>query len=126
MHGTFEHKADIGIYGEGKNFSETLEELSRALFSIMYSEKGKKKKKKEINVCEKDKNLLVLNFLNELISIAQDILFADIEVKAEKNCISAIVYFEDFNPKKIVTEVKGATLSGMKIDEKRIQAIVDV
>ncbi len=126
MKGFFEHKADIGIWAKGKNFEETLEELSRALFEVMFIKKGKKTKKMQIEIEDKDKEILILRFINELITRADKILFSDIKIEKKGNKIKAVVYYSDFEPDAVITEVKGATLSGIKVEDKEMQVLLDV
>lgn len=143
MYKYLEHRADIGIYASGDSWKEVFIEAAKATVAIEFKRKKnklpEKQKKVEISVSAKDIENLLVEFLNEIVSI-KDIenivpiefkIFyltkenSDFSLKAE---IDGISFDEKFF--KLGQEVKGATYSGLKCGEKDgsffCQCILDI
>lgn len=135
-----EHKADMGIKGFGESFEQAFEESAKAMFSVMTDLK-KVKSKENVGLTVKAKNLeeLLVQWLNELLSVAdaKEMLFS--EFKVEQVYVKEGEYFlkgnaggEKIDKKKheMKTEVKAATYSGLKVGKEKelffAQCIVDV
>lgn len=120
-----EHTADVGIRVFGKNREELFKSASRALFSLLIKYQPKNIKKKEINLEAQDLGELLVNWLNELISLFFAYKFLpgeyNIEIKeAEgRKILRAAIFGEDFDPyeRKINREVKAATYHNLKLEE---------
>lgn len=78
-----EHTADMKFQAFGKTIEGAFENSARAMFSIMFSGKVKKKAKKKIKAEGKDNESLLHNFLEELLFLldTKDFFMADCKVK---------------------------------------------
>ena len=132
MYGTFEHPADIGIYGDGKTIEESFKEIAKALFSVEVELKDVKKKKNiKLKIIEETKEILLYAFLSELLaqSDIKDMLFCDFDIniqpKNNKYALLATCYGDKKNKTKaeIKTEVKAITFSQLEIIETKTKII---
>ncbi|MCX8158582.1 MAG: archease [Candidatus Diapherotrites archaeon] len=135
----FEHKADMGIRGIGKNIEEAFSEAAMAMLTIMYETKKIKPKKKIVVETYADSldNLLV-NFLNEILyqKDVSEISFCKAKVKEIKKIkdqyklLAELLGEKKPNKKIFITEVKAATYSQLKVKEEDnywiAECIVDV
>ena len=131
----FEHKADVGVRGFGKNLNEAFGECAKAMFSVMV-ELGGVGAEEEVRVRIEARNReeLLLAWLNELLfeSGKREMFFSEFSVRIDGNNLEGTARGEKINGKKhgLKTEVKGATLSGLEVREEQglfvAQCIVDV
>lgn len=135
----FEHKADTGVRGIGSTLGKAFEECAKAMFSVMVELKEVKARKEiKVNVKAGNEKELLVEWLNELLyeSSVKEMVFSEFKVKIEKSergvKLKGKALGEKINLKKhhFNTEVKGASYSGLKVDEKNgkflVQCIVDV
>ncbi len=83
MYETFEHKADIGVRGFGKTIEESFEQTAKAMFSVMVEINAVESKESVEIKCEaKDKELLLVEWLNTLLAEADvnEMVFCDFHV----------------------------------------------
>lgn len=135
MYQKFDHGADIGIRGIGKTVEEAFAEAAKAMFDVMV-DIGNVQTKKEVKITTKAENKeeLLIEFLNKLLSEAdlKNMVFSEFKVLIEYNKLTAIAMGEKLNPKKhnIKTEVKAATYSMLKIGQENnnyfAQCVIDV
>ncbi|MFH1588305.1 MAG: archease [Candidatus Diapherotrites archaeon] len=151
MHELFEHTADVGIRGKGKTMKEAFSECGNAMLSVMYElKKVNPKEKVYITIKADSLENLLINYLNEVLAQKdlKEMAFQRILVKRieEKNktrtkiikekqkefflkaeCFGEKLDLVKHSPK---TEVKAATYSGLKIEKKEnefmVQCIADV
>jgi len=139
MYELFEHKADVGVRGSGKSLNEAFAECARAMFSVMVGlDEVEPKQKIKVNVKARNKEELLLEWLNELLyqSSSKEMVFSEFkpeieEVKGEFE-LKGFIFGELAEQEKhdFRTEVKGATFSGLKVIEEQgkftAECIVDV
>jgi len=135
----FDHQADIGIIGEGRDMNEAFQEAARAMFNIMCNLK-KVEKKKSINITVKAKNAeeLLVEWLNELLAQInlKNMVFSAFDVYITKRfgryILKGAAHGEKIDRQKheLKTEVKAATYSQLGVvktdDHYRCQCIIDV
>jgi len=139
-----EHEADIGVKGIGATLEEAFQEGARAMFSVMIDlEKVEIVESVDVN-CEADSvEMLFVEFLNRLLADVSisEMVFSRFEVliKKSKNeneeelySLTGKAYGEAIDQEKhqTKTEVKAATLHGIKYEEVEgkhmVQCVVDV
>lgn len=135
---TFEHEADVGVRGFGKTMEEAFQNGAKAMFSVMVDlDKVEPEREVEISCEAQDNETLFVEWLNELLSIAdiKSMVFSKFEVKVDETDgkkLHGFAYGEELSQKKHrpKIEVKAATYSQMKVyKEKDIwiaQCIVDI
>lgn len=122
-----EHTADIGVRVYGKTLEELFLNSACALLGLLAETPEKGDKKKKIQLETETLEDLLVNWLNELISL----LFADkflprsfeIKITTEDNLKKLQAEFEgiDFDPyvNKINMEIKAATYHNLKIKQEK-------
>jgi SHS2 domain-containing protein len=120
----FEHTADVGVRVWAHNEEEFFVNCANALFKLMVNKKEKGKyREEEINLEAESLEELLVNWLNELISIffACNFLPVEYKVKIEEKPLRLYAQLkgEEFNPyqRKINTEIKAATYHNLKIEK---------
>lgn len=138
MYETFPHEADVGIRGIGSSIEEAFSEAAKALFDVEVDiEKVKPENKIKIEAEAENMEELFVEWLNALLTQAslKEMVFSKFEVKIKKNKIFKLrgyAFGEKLNHEKhnIKDEVKGATYSQLKVEQKKnkwiAQCIVDV
>ena len=134
-----EHEADVGILAIGDSLEHAFVEGAKAMFNVMVDIEGVKAGKDiQIECNAKDIPALFVEWLNELINKrdVEDMFFSDFEVmidKAEHNYfLTGKAKGETINLRthKVKTEVKAATYSGLKYEEKdnkhKLQCVLDI
>ncbi|MDP2874434.1 MAG: archease [bacterium] len=134
---TFSHQADIGVRGFGATPEEAFVNGAKAMFSLMVDPKEVSPKNLvKIAVQAEDQPSLFVEWLNQLLATA-DIkrwLFSKFEMTIENGkSLQGKAWGEPITSKKhtLLTEVKAATYSQLKVEEKPdgqwvAQCIVDV
>jgi len=133
---TFDHGADIGIRGFGRTLEEAFVNGAKAMFSIMVDiEKVNGKEKREVRCEAPDREILFVEWLNQLLSIAhlEKMLFSDFAVNIKDDTLLT-GYGEgekiDKSRHPLLTEVKAATYSMLKVEKHNdlyiVQCVVDV
>ena len=132
---TFEHEADIGIRGFGSSIGEAFENAARAMYSVMVRiEAIEPLEQKEIVVSAPDGELLLVEWLNALLSLSdiERMVFSRFEVRIEGTSLTARAWGErlDRIRHEANVEVKGATYHMLKVgksgDRYVAQCVVDV
>ncbi len=135
MYETFDHRADIGIRGYGRGVEEAFENGARAMFSVMVDIKEVKPVDREEISCEApDLETLFVEWLNNLLSVAHlnGELFSTFKVEISGVKLKGSAWGEGLDKERhhIMTEVKAATYSMLKVDREDdvyiAQCIVDV
>jgi SHS2 domain-containing protein len=131
----FEHKADVGVRGKGETLEEAFVEGARAMFSVMANiETVKPIETFGVEVSAQDEEALFVEWLNELLSIADlnEIVFCEFEVEVKDNILKGKASGEkwDLERHEPRTEVKAATYSQLTVKKENgsyvAQCIVDV
>ncbi|MCC6543238.1 MAG: archease [Nitrospirae bacterium] len=132
---TFEHRADIGIRGYGKRVEDSFENGARAMFSVMADIDAVRAKDRKELICEAfDVEYLFVEWLNNLLSLSHlnGMVFSSFKVEITGNKLKGSAWGEhiDTGRHKLMTEVKAATYSMLKVskeDEVYVaQCVVDV
>lgn len=139
MYKTYEHPADIGVYGEGKTLDVAFSEVAKAMLSVICEiDKIKKDKFILIEVESSNEEDLLFAWLNELLSEADinNMFFCECEVGISKSenkfKLKAKCFGDDRenNLDHYKVEVKAATYYDLtvKIEKNKFiaQCIVDV
>ncbi len=132
---TFEHESDIGIRGFGSTPEEAFESAAAALYSVMVKiEAVKPLEQKQITASAPDRELLLVEWLNALLSLSdiERVVFSRFEVKIEGALLSGTAWGEKLDRVRHEpnVEVKGATYHMLKVDKDNdryvAQCVVDV
>lgn len=139
MYKTYEHPADIGIYGEGQNIEESFQEIAKALYSVIVDISTVESLKKiKFKLKEYTKEDLLFSFLNQLLSESDvnSMMFSDFLVKIDKKkdiyVLTAECFGDKLDEKKMdfKVEVKAVTYSQLEVIETKdkviTKCIVDV
>jgi len=120
-----EHTADIGIRVKGKDLKSLFKNSASAMFDIIAERKESSViKQKKIKIEQKADNLeeLLVNWLNELLSLSatKELIFSEFRInKIDKNTLQAVVIGEDIKNYRVNTEVKAATYHQLKLEEAK-------
>jgi SHS2 domain-containing protein len=111
---TFEHEADIGIRGFGKDREEAFQNAAIALFSVMVNiKKVEHKEQRSISVTAPNEELLLVEWLNSLLSLSdiERMVFSKFDVKISGTSLTGTAWVEALNRERHEpnVEVKGAT-----------------
>ena len=132
---TFDHEADIGIRGFGSSIEEAFENAALAMYSVMVRiETIEPREPKEMNLSAPDEELLLVEWLNALLSLSdiERMVFSRFEVRIEGTSLTARAWGErlDRIRHEPNVEVKGATYHMLKVnksgDRYVAQCVVDV
>ncbi len=119
----FEHLADCGIIGIGNSIEESFEEAAKAMFNLMTNiSKLQKTRKVKISVSASNNAELFVEFLNELLSLADlnGIMFCDFKIKIEKDNLEGFAFGDNVSKKmELKQEVKAATYSQLEIKKEK-------
>ena len=131
-----EHTADIGIRVVAKDLKGLFENTAAAIFDIMAEVKHSgslAKKTIEITQTADDWDGLLVNWLNELLSLSatKELIFSDFKIlQLEKNRLKAQVTATDLKNYQVKCEIKAATYHELEIkntaDRWQVQVILDV
>jgi len=129
-----EHTADIKFKAFGKTLNEAFENTALAISEIIAGE-NKIKPKKGItkNISGDDKENLIYNFIEEIVTLldSENFLTAKAEVNVLGNNLKATFYGDDASNYKGLDHIKSPTYAEMYVKETEnhnweIQAVVDV
>jgi SHS2 domain-containing protein len=132
---TFEHGADIGIRGFGGTAEEAFENAAAALFSVIVKVHAvEPKEKRTIAVSAPDQELLLIEWLNALLSLSdiEHMVFSKFRVKMEGVSLTGTAWGEQLDQVRHEpnVEIKGATYYLLKVTEADgrfvAQCVVDV
>ena len=132
----FEHQADMGIEGRGPTLEEAFAQAARALFDLMMDiERIRPRKKVPIRCRAHDHEELLVEWLNELLSLAdlEGMALGRFQVdRLEPNGLEGSAWGEPFDPGRHHprTEVKAATYAmlfvGPEDGEQVARCVVDL
>jgi SHS2 domain-containing protein len=132
---TFEHRADVGVRGYGRRVEEAFENGAKAMFSVMADINDVKPQDSEEVSCEApDMDYLFVEWLNNLLSVSHlsGKIFSSFKVEIKDNKLRGTAWGEkiDASRHKLMTEVKAATYSMLKVSKEDdvyvAQCVVDV
>ena len=132
---TFEHEADIGIRGFGQTTAEAFEQTAIALYSVMVNiSLVKANEKRTVMVSAPDHELLLVEWLNALLSLSdiEHMVFSKFNVKIEETSLTGAAWGETLDRQRHEpnVEIKGATYHMLKVMETDgrfvAQCVVDV
>ncbi len=119
--------SDVMYEAYGKDLKELFENSALALFSVICKvDQIKDKKARKVEIIGKDLNELMINWLQELISMVdtEGMFFSKFEIdKIDEKSLKAKVYGDDIEPELGETVVKAVTyhkFSLEKVDDKYI------
>jgi len=135
-----DHEADVGIRGTGDSLAEAFAEGARGMFGIMADLESVVPRQSVAVHCDApDLEMLFAEFLNELLFQREigGLLLSTCQVQelrqgSEGWHLEALAWGESLNPDRheILTEVKAATYSGLRVFRQNgqyvVQCIVDV
>ena len=131
----FDHEADIGIIGKGSSLEQAFEEAAKAIFNVMFDIKSVSAISNIEVACEAvNSEELLIEWLNKLLaeSTINNMVFSEFEVKIQGDKLKGLAKGETINHEKhkTKTEVKAATYSQLKVEERKgdfiAQCVVDV
>lgn len=135
LYETFEHEADIGIRGFGGTPEEAFSNAALALYSVMVNIAAvEPKEKKTVTASAPDVELLLVEWLNALLSLSdiERMVFSRFAVTIAGTSLTGTAWGErlDSDRHEPNVEVKGATyhMLSVKTEEGRYiaQCVVDV
>jgi SHS2 domain-containing protein len=131
-----DHTADVGIIAYGADFEKLFSNAALALFSLITDlESIQEKSRFDLEVRSKDRDSLIVDWLNELIYCfdSKHILFNRFDIESlTDNALKATCYGEAFDPHKhkIKIGVKAATYHMLRLDTDdngyKAQVILDI
>ncbi|MBN2120760.1 MAG: archease [Candidatus Omnitrophica bacterium] len=120
----FEHTADLGVRVYGRDLQTLFKNAAVALFSLVVDSCPPQEKEITVKLEVKTLEDLLLNWLNELISVFFTYKFLpsgyNIHIsKEEPYILRATLKGAGYDPysQKVNTEIKAATYHGLKIEE---------
>ncbi len=132
---TFEHQADIGIRGFGNTLEESFANAAAALYSVIVNVGNiEQREKKVLTVSAPDRELLLVEWLNALLSLSdiERMVFSRFEVSIEGTSLTGVAWGESLDRERHEprVEVKGATYHLLSVKEEGnrfvAQCVVDV
>jgi SHS2 domain-containing protein len=132
---TFDHESDIGIRGFGGTIAEAFENVAVALYSVMVNvHRVRPKERRIVKVSAPDRELLLVEWLNALLSQSdiERMVFSKFEVKINGTSLIGTAWGEmlDRERHQPQVEVKGATYHMLSVQERDnmyvAQCVVDV
>jgi SHS2 domain-containing protein len=132
---TFEHGADIGIRGFGRTMAEAFENTAIALYSVMVNIPAvEASEKRSVTVSAPDNELLLIEWLNALLSLSdiEHLVFSKFKVTMEGTSLAGTAWGEKLDQERHEpnVEIKGATYYMLKVTEADgrfvAQCVVDV
>lgn len=132
---TFEHEADIGIRGSGSSIEEAFEAAALALYSVIINpEKVEQKQTRTVSVTAPDRELLLVEWLNSLLSLSdrERMVFSRFSVVVTDLSLTGTAWGEKLDRARHQpnVEVKGATYHLLAVAEENgiytAQCVVDV
>jgi SHS2 domain-containing protein len=131
-----EHTADVGVRVTAASLKELFQNAACAMFDIMAEEVNpgvKETKKIQIKQTAGDADELLVNWLNELLSLSatKSLIFSDFAIKKiDSNNLKAVVSGGDIKNYKVNTEIKAATYHELKLEQSnsgwKAEVIFDV
>ena len=128
-----EHTADIRIKIYGKTIKELFKNSAKALFDLIVQNKNEEdKEERKVSLEAMDLNELLINWLNELISIFYTYKFLpikyDLDIDKNFKKLEASIKGIKFNPykNKIDTEIKAATYCNLDIKKNKKNFEVEI
>jgi SHS2 domain-containing protein len=125
-HETLEHTADMGLRGWGGTPAEAFEETALAMFDLMIDRRvAGAEKGYTLSIGGRDLTGLLIEFLNELLSLAdvEETAFVTVSIERLEGCgedweLEAVIggIPREKCGKRLLSEVKAATWYGASVD----------
>jgi tRNA nucleotidyltransferase (CCA-adding enzyme) len=131
----FEHDADIGVRGVGPTKAEAFRQAALALTAVVTDPSGVRTLDAVTILCEAPNDeLLLVEWLNALIyeMAVRAMIFGDFSIEIDGRALRGTAYGEavDIDRHEPAVEIKGATLTALKVSEGpdgwRAECVVDV
>ena len=132
----FPHEADIGVRGRGETLAEAFAQAAVALTAVVTDPASVRARQAvEIGLEEDDPETLLFEWLNAIVfeMATRGLLFARFDVDLEGRRLSARAHGEpvDVGRHCPAVEVKGATMTGLRVAQERdgswvAECVVDV
>ncbi len=136
MYETFDHTADLGLRVRADDLNSLFAEAAEALFSAVVEdlESVKGEQTIEIRLHEEELELLLFDWLNELLYRfdVDGMLFRRFAASIDGDTLTAIAYGEpiDRNRHALTHEVKAITYHGLRVEQENgswlAEVIVDI
>jgi len=132
---TFEHEADIGIRGAGTTLESAFENAALALYSVVVNvQRVRQQEQREVSVSAPDLELLLVEWLNALLSISdiERMVFSKFTVSISNTSLRGTAWGEKLDTERHEpgVEVKGATYHMLSVRQEGehylAQCVVDV
>lgn len=132
---TFEHASDIGIRGYGRTLEDSFCHAAEALYSVMVKLPAvEQKEKRTISVFAEDRELLLVEWLNALLSLSdiERVVFSKFEVHIAGLELRGYAWGEKLDREKHepTVEIKGASYHMLSVTENEsgftASCVVDV
>jgi SHS2 domain-containing protein len=128
------HTADIRVRVTGATHREIFREAAQALMAVMYGLQSSQQTispvRHEVHLTEEDTGLLLHSFLSEVIFLSETsgTVFTAFEVNVLEDQLDAVLLGVPFDPDVhgMGHEVKGVSLSGMRILNKEGQNVLEI
>ena len=131
----YSHTADMGIRGFGESMEEAFAAAAMALAAVNVDPKKIEQKQKIEVICmERDRELLLISWLNSLLyeMATRKMLFSKFHVEIKDGQLTGCAWGEklDIQKHKPIMEIKGISYSDLKVTQENgkwiAQCIVDV
>ena len=121
MYETFDHTADLGLRVRAADLNTLFAESARALFSVIVANLAEVSpvQRMEVELDEDQPDLLLLDWLNELLYIfeSRNLVFSDFHVTINKGHLAGSAAGEPLDSQRheLDHEVKAITYHGLKL-----------
>ncbi len=131
----FAHEADAGLAASGSSVAEVFEQIALAMTAVITHEPIETKTCVEVRCRGSDRELLLIDWLNELIfeMATRGLVFSRYEVDIDGDRLTAKAYGERVDPvrHRPAVEPKGATYTALAVREDadgcwQARCVVDV
>jgi SHS2 domain-containing protein len=131
----YSHTADMGIRGFGESMEEAFAAIALAMVAVNVDPKKIEQKQKiEVTCTERDRELLLISWLNSILyeMVTRKMLFSKFQVEINDGRLTGCAWGEKLDIKKHepVMEIKGVSYSDLKVIQENgkwtAQCIVDV
>jgi SHS2 domain-containing protein len=130
----FDHEADIGIEAQGKTVEDAFESAALAMFAIMaHPATVIPEREVQVEFEEADRELALVTWLNQLLGQARlrGLVFCAFKLQRQGDTWKGAAWGMPWKPgADRGTEVKGATLTMLKVEQSpkgwRVRCVVDV
>ena len=131
----YSHTADMGIRGFGESMEEAFAAAALAMVAVTVDpQKIEQKQKIEVTCSERDRELLLISWLNSILyeMATRKMLFSKFQVEIKDGQLTGCAWGEKLDIKKHepAMEIKGISYSDLKVTQENgrwiAQCIVDI